>query len=253
MSDAREGMLAFLGVPPDRRMLDEDAGNLPVAEQRHEPQLSLREHDRLVAAGSLLTGTTLVGGTALVLFGGWQVLFNGGGAFDLILALIGILLAATHWGWVHVAEYAGLTIDARRQGAVEAHSQEWLTTIQPYPRFSVSTDVLDDATTRVTRYLHRPLLTPRHTFTFVRETDTEHLYPADTPAATIATSVEALRREAQVDTDRLRGLWQAASSAYEAARLSAADDEQDLAAQRAAATALSDHINASLRQPPLAE
>jgi hypothetical protein len=246
-------MLAFLGVAPDRRLLDEDLGNLPVAEHRHAPAPSTREHDRLVAAGSLLTGTTLVGGTALILYGGWQVLFNAGTVFDVILLVVGILLAATHWGWVHVAEYAGLTIDAGRQRALEAQNREWLTTIQPYPRFSVSTDVLDDATTRVTRYVHRPLLTPQHTFTFVREADTEQLYPADTPAAIIATSVEAMRRQARLDTDRLRGLWQAASSAYEAARLSAADDEQDLAAQRAAATALSEHINASLGQPPLAE
>ena len=56
-----------------------------------------------------------------------------------------------------------------------------------------------------------------------------------------------------LETDRLRGNWEAASSAYEEALLSADDDQQRLAAERAAATALSEHINASLLEPPLVE
>ena len=69
----------------------------------------------------------------------------------------------------------------------------------------------------------------------------------------IATTVETMRRQARLDTDRLGELWEAASTAYAAALLSANDDEQQLAAQRAAATALSEHINASLLEPPLVE
>ena len=57
-------------------------------------------------------------------------------------------------------------------------------------------------------------------------------------------------REAQV---RLAARWEAASSDYAAALLSADDDRQRLQAQRAAATALSEHINASLLEPPLVE
>jgi hypothetical protein len=253
MDDAREGMLASLGVPPDRRLANEDLAALPDAEQYHQTAVSTHQHDRLVAAGSLLTGGTLISGAALILYGGGQALFNHGGAFDVVLAVVGILLVGTHWGWVHVAEYVGLTIDERRQRVLETRRQDWLTTIQPYPRFSISTDVLDDASTRVKRIIHRPLLTPQHTFTFVRETDAEKTYDADTPAAVIATSVETMRRQARLDTDRLREAWEAASSAYEAALLSAKDDQQRLAAQRAAATALSQHINASLLEPPLVE
>lgn len=253
MDDAREGMLAFLGVAPDRRLLSEDIVNLPDAEQNREPALVTHKHDRLVAAGSLLTGVTLIGGLAMILFGGWEALFNSGGALGVVVAVIGILLVATHWGWVHVAEYLGLTIDERQQRQVETRRQAWLAIIKPYPRFSISTDVLDDASIRVQRVVHRPVLTPQHTFTFVRETDGEKCYEADTPAAVIATSVETMRRQARLETDRLRGLWEAASSAYEAALLSADDDQQRLAAQRAAATALSEHINASLLEPPLVE
>ena len=113
MADGSQAMIAFLGVPADRRLLHEDVFNLPEAEQRREPEVVANKHERLVAAGSLLTGVSLIGGAAMALYGGWQLLLNGGGALDVVVAVIGILLAITHWGWVHVAEYAGLTIDER--------------------------------------------------------------------------------------------------------------------------------------------
>jgi hypothetical protein len=253
MAVGSQSMVAFLGVPADRRLLDEDLVNLPDAEQRREPVTSTHQHDRLVAAGSLATGATLIGGGALLLYGGWQFLFGGGSAVDAVLALIGLLFVATHWGWVHVAEYIGLTIDEREQSATDKRRQEWLATIEPYPRFSVSTSVLDDASTRVERVLHQPVLTPQHTFTFVREPDAEKTFDADASAEVIATAVETMRRQARLETDHLRELWEAASSAYAGALLGAEDDQQRLVAQRAAATALSEHINASLLEPPLVE
>ena len=253
MVDGSQAMIAFLGVPADRRLLNEDISNLPEAEQRREPEIATEKHDRLVAAGSLLTGVSLIGGAVMALYGGWQVLLNGGGALDAIVAVIGILLVATHWGWVHVAEYVGLTIDERQQRANDDRARAWLSEIQPYPRFSVSTSVLDDASTRVERVLHQPVLTAQHTFTFVRETDAEETYAAHASAVEIATTVETMRRQARIDTDRLRELWEAASTTYTAALNSADDDQQRLAARRAAATALSEHINASLLEPPLVE
>jgi hypothetical protein len=253
MADGSHGMVAFLGVAADRRLLDEDLFNLPDADQHQEPAISTRKHDRLVAAGSVLTGVTLIGGAAMALYGGWQLLFNGGGAIAAVLAAIGILLAGTHWGWVHVAEYVGLTIDEHQRRATDERRRAWLARIQPYPRFSVTTSVLDDASTRVERVLHQPVLTAEHTFTFVRETDAEKTYDAHASAEVIATTVETMRRQARLETDRLRELWEAASSAYAAALSSAQDDQHRLAAQRAAATALSEHINASLLEPPLVE
>jgi hypothetical protein len=255
MVDGNQSMVAFLGVPADRRLLDEDLVNLPDPEQHREPVISTHQHDRLVAAGSLATGATLIGGAALLLYGGWQFLFGGGGAVAAVLAVIGILLVATHWGWVHVAEYIGLTIDEHQQSAADERRLQWLATIEPYPRFSVSTSVLDDASTRVQRVLHQPVLTPQHTFTFVRErdADAEKTFDADASAEVIATTVETMRRQARLETDRLRELWEAASTAYDAALRSADDDQQRLVAQRAAATALSEHINASLLEPPLVE
>ena len=70
--DPNEGMLAFLGVAADRRLLDEDLVNLPAGEQYHQPAVVTRKHDRLVAAGSPLTGATLIGGAAIALYGGWE-------------------------------------------------------------------------------------------------------------------------------------------------------------------------------------
>ncbi|HEY2602812.1 MAG TPA: hypothetical protein VGI67_14740 [Thermoleophilaceae bacterium] len=254
MGDGGQGMVALLGVPPDRRLLAEDLPNLPDTEQFREPPVATsRQHNRLVAAGSVLTGTTLIGGVALALFGAWQLLFQSGGVFAAVLTLVGILLAGTHWGWVHVAEYVGVTIDDRHDRALDERRRDWLASIQPYPRFSVTTSVLDDASTRVERVLHRPVLTPQNTFTFVRETDAEETYDAHESAATIAEGVEKMRRQARLETDRLSELWEAASTTYDAAMLSAHDDQERLAAQRAAATALSEHINASLLEPPLVE
>ncbi len=215
--------------------------------------MSTRRHGRLVAAGSALTGVSLVGGAALLLWAGWRLLFAGGGAFDAVLAGIGLVLAATHWGWVHLAEYAGLTIDARQAHEIEAHQKQWLATIEPYPRFSVGTSVDADGTTRVQRFRHRPVLTERNTFTFVRENDIERVHEIDAPAEVIATDVETMRRQARLQTDRMRELWDAASTAYSAALLSAHDDQEQLAAHRAAALALSEHINASLLEEPVVE
>ena len=200
-----------------------------------------------------MTGLTLVGGTAMTLFGGWLLLFHGGGAIAGTLAAIGIVLVATHWGWVHVAEYLGLSIDAHEQRTADERNRDWLARIEPYPRFSVATDVLDDASTHIVRVLHQPVLTPQHTFTFVRQADAVETFDSSTSAEVIASAVETMRRQARIDTDRIRGLWESASVAYAAALSSASDDRQQLAAERAAATALSEHINASLLEPPLVE
>jgi hypothetical protein len=253
MTEDSQGMLAFLGVAPDPRLLGDDQGNLPPTEQYREPPISTHRHERLVAAGSALTGVSLIGGLALLLWAGWRLLFDGGGAFDGVLAGVGLVLAATHWGWVHVAEYVGLTIDGRQAHEIEAQQGQWLATIEPYPRFSVATSVGADGATRVQRFRHRPVLTERNTFTFVRESDLDHIHDVDAPAEVIATDVETMRRQARLQTDRLRELWDAASTAYSAALLSAEDDKEQLAARRAAALALSEHINASLLEAPLVE
>ena len=165
--------------------------------------MQTRQHDRLVTAGSILTGTTLIAGAAILLYAAGEILFGAGGALDVVLAVIGIFLAGTHWGWVHVAEFVGLTIDDRQRRRAEVGERDWLATIEPYPRFSVSTTVLNDASTRVQRFRHEPILVTPKTFTFARHVDSEQTYDADAPAEVIAAGVEAMRRQARLDTDRL--------------------------------------------------
>ncbi len=253
MTESDRGLVAFLGASADRRLLGEDLGNLPEAEQHHETVAVSHAHNRLVAGGSLLTGASLIVGGAMLLYGGGDVLFGGGGTVAGVLAVVGILLVATHWGWVHVAEYAGLVVDDRHRRMAEIEERDWLATVRPYPRFSVSTTVLNDASTRIQRFRHEPVLVTPRTFTFVRHADIEQTYDVDAPAEVIAAAAETMRHRAQLETDRFRGDWEAASSAYEAAVLDANDDQQRLIAQRAAAAALSEHINASLLKPPLVE
>jgi hypothetical protein len=253
MADSTETMVAFLGRAPDRQLLDQAPGTLPDVDPRPGAVIATQQHDRLVAAGSAMTATTLVAGAAAAIFGLEQLLFGGGGAVAVVCAVIGILLVATHWGWVHVAEYVGVGIDDRQARANRENDDAWLGSIAPYPRSTVLTSVLADASTRVERVRVTPVLTPQNTFTFERRTEPAATFDADTPAEVIAAEVETVRRQGRLETDRARELWEAASSAYTAALTGAQDDQQQLEARRAAALALSEHINASLLHPPLVE
>jgi hypothetical protein len=253
MDESGESLVAFLGVPADREVLGLGLEGLPDSPPAPVPVALAGAHKRLVVAGSLMTAVSLIGGGALALYGIEQLLFGAGGAAAAVMAVIGLLLAGTHWGWVHVAEYIGLGIDQRQERTNRERADAWLATVSPYPRFAVTTRVLADASTSVERVSFRPVLTPQRTFTFDRLTEGAELFDADAAAQTIAGRVETLRREARLKTDRRRELWEAGALAYAAALSSADDDREQIAAKRAAALALSQHLNASLREPPLAE
>src|ERR1044072_7342687 len=126
-----QDMVAFLGAVPDRRLLDEDLKNLPATEQRHEPEIVSHGHNRLVAAGSFLAGASLIGGALLTLYALWRLVFHSGGALDIALVVLGVVLVATHWGWVHVAEYVGITLDDRETRALSRRAGGWLAGIEP--------------------------------------------------------------------------------------------------------------------------
>jgi hypothetical protein len=253
MSDSGETMVAFLGVPADPKLLSEDLEGLSEAPLRPVSVVVTDTHNRLVTAGSVMTAVTLIGGVILAVYGGEQLVAADGGTLAAALGVIGVLLAGTHWGWVHVAEYLGLGLDERQERVNREREQAWLRTVAPYARFTIRTTVMADASIAVERVTYKPVLTPHHTFTFDRVAEAAATFDADAPAHVIADRVETLRREARLESDRLSELWDAASSAYDAALLDADDDQQQLAARRAAAVALSQHINASLLQPPLVE
>jgi hypothetical protein len=253
MSDSGATMVAFLGVAADPQLLSEDLDGLSEAPLRPVSVIVADTHNRLVTAGSAMTAATLIGGVLLAIYGGEQLVTGAGGTLAVVLGLIGILLAGTHWGWVHVAEYVGLGLDERQERGNREREQSWLATVAPYARFTIRTTVMADASIAVERVTYKPVLTSRHTFTFDRATEAVATFDADTPTHVIADRVETLRRDARLETDRLAGRWEAASSAYDAALLDADDDQQQLAARRAGALALSQHINASLLEPPLVE
>jgi hypothetical protein len=237
----------------DERLLGADMPNLPEWERRPQPPAPRRARSVLVAAGATLTGVTLVGGIALLAFGAIDAIASGLAAADVAAIAVGAVLVATHWGWIHVAELARNALDARRTRGVRSARQGWLDAIKPYTRYSVATSVLDDGSIKITRIRHLPVAAAERTFTFARAVDLEEVHSGDEPAAEVSDRAEALRRDAALATERERRRWAVAADAYERAALGRDDEQQRLIARRAASEALSDQINANLREPPLIE
>jgi hypothetical protein len=245
--------LALLGREPDDRLLGEDSRQLPsiVGEPPESlPESPTRRH--VVRLGATMTGATLIGGLALALLGLVELITDGSLVWWTVL-VVGILLASTHWGWVHVAELAGNTIEARRNASLEDRRRHWLGEIEPYPRWEVSTSAGEDGSITIVTVCHRPLPQGERTFTFVREEVAQEVHSADEPAAAVAERAELLRRQAALDTDRARADFEAARDAYQQALMARDDEQQRRAALQAASQALSERINAHLRDPPLTE
>jgi hypothetical protein len=207
---------------------------------------------RIVALGATLTGVTLVVGTVLLIAGLVGLIASGFGALQIVALVLGLVLAGTHWGWVHVAELTGQAIEGRQQAGALDRQRLWLDQIKPYPRYEVATTVDHDGSIRITRVRHDPQPTERG-FTFVRTLELEEVHSADEPSAAVAERAELLRRQAAADTEREHQRFETAADAYETALLNADDEQQRQAARRAASEALSEQINANLRDPPLVE
>lgn len=252
MSDPTD-LVAFLGRRPDQRLLDDDLRALPEAEQRVEPAPVTPGRALIVGIGATLTGISLLVGVALLIAGVVDAIAAGFRLLDVGAFVVGLLLVSTHWGWVHVAEASAVALERRAGTHWEARNRTWLESIEPYVRWSVATDVLDDGSIRITRFVHRPVAAGSDHFTFTREAESAEVLDAEEPGAHVAERAEALRRRAALDTARERAGWEAAADAYETALLGRDDEEQRAAARRAASRALSEQINRSLREPPLVE
>jgi hypothetical protein len=113
--------------------------------------------------------------------------------------------------------------------------------------------VADDGSICIVRSRFRPVRHGGRGFTFVREVESEEVHSAEAPAAEVTDRAEQLRREAARVTERERERYEVAAGAYEMALLHAGDEQERLAARRAASAALSERINANLRDPPLIE
>ncbi len=246
-------LVELLGCTADEQLLDADDAELPHGVGRPEPAPPPSGRRRgIVATGATLTGAAMISGIVLFAVGAIDAL-AAGKLFALVMMAIGLVLVATHWGWVHVAELTANSVEARRGRAVQARNRTWLASIEPYTRFEVSTRVADDGSICIVRARYRPVRSGGRGFKFARETESEELHGADAPAAVVAERAEHLRRQAALDTERERKRYELALDAYETALLDQGDEQERLTARRAAAAALSEQINANLRDPPLIE
>jgi hypothetical protein len=190
----------MLGRSPDERLLAGDAP-LPAAVGRPAAVPSSSRRGAVVGTGVAMTGITLVGGIVLFAVGAIDALANGT-VFSLVLMLVGLALAGTHWGWAHVAEFTATSMDRRQALPVQDRNQRWLAAIEPYTRYEISTRVADDGSICIVRHRFRPVPSGSRGFTFVAETENEELHSGDEPAAAVTERAELLRREAARDTER---------------------------------------------------
>jgi hypothetical protein len=235
----------------DERVLSDS--DLPHSIGRPEPTPPpSRSRRRIVAVGATLTGLTLIIGIALIGVGIAEAV-SGAGVLAVALIAAGVAFVATHWGWVHVAEWTGQGIERRRNSAVLDGQRLWLEEIKPYTRYEVTTHVDHDGSIHVVRARFEPRASGERGFTFTREVELDEVHSAEEPGAAVAERAEILRRQAAADTEAERERYQIAADAYEAVLLDRDDEQQRRDARRAASEALSAQINAKLRDPPLIE
>jgi hypothetical protein len=243
----------LVGCKPDERLLTDDLDKLPDAVGRPETVVPSPARGRIVGTGATLTAVSLVAGVLLVLLGIVDAASSGIGVTGLLAVLVGVILIATHWGWVHVAEITANSIEGRSNTEVLDRRRQWLSAIEPYTHFEVSTEVQDDGSIAIYSIRHRPVHAGEGRFTFVREIEHRELHGPDEPAAAVTERAETLRREAALATEREHQRYEIAHDAYQSALIGHADEEQRRLAQRAASEALSSQINSNLRDPPLVE
>lgn len=243
----------LVGREPDPRLLEEDLAHLPTSVGRPQPLPSSPARGRLVAVGATLTGVTLLAGLALIVLGVIDAVVGELGTASVAAIAVGAALVATHWGWVHVAEASANALEERHNRGLRDRRSAWLADIQPYTRWEVSTRAGDDGSVTIFTVCHRPVPTREGHFTFVREIAHREVHSGEEPAAAITERAELLRRRAAAATRSDRERYEVARDAYDRALLNADDEQQRLAATRAASEALSQRINDNLRDPPLVE
>jgi len=164
-----------------------------------------------------------------------------------------VVLAATHWGWIHVAEATANALGERAAHDWRNRRTGWLASLEPYSRWSVTSRVLDDGRNQIERRHYRPVRLSDRTFGFESEVVESEVHPSDEPGAVIAERAETMRHHAALDTNEQEQLWRVASDAYSAALGAHADAEERRQAEIAASKALSERLNEKLKEPPLIE
>ncbi len=241
-----------MGRSADPRVLESGGDSLPSSIGR-PMELPVREgRSPLVGTGVFLGALTLIGGIVLAVVGVIELL-SGTAVAGVAELWGGILLVASHWGWVHLGAWASDRLEARRGHALTVDRHGWLDSIEPYARYEVATRVGDDGSITVETICYLPAPTGADHFTFEANRVTVESHPADAPAAEVAERAELLRRDAAARTARARARYEAALEAHQLTQLKGQDEQQQLAARRATSEALSDQINLNQRDPPLVE
>jgi len=242
-------LVAFV---PDERLLGDDLSQLPPSLGRPVQPPPSRVRAPVVGVGATLTAVTLVVGVALVVFGVIEAIV-GSTLLGLVSVIVGIVLAATHWGWVHVAELSANRLALRHTLSFDELRRQWLSEITPYTRWDVTTRVGDDGSITIETVRYQPQPCGEQTFTFVREIEAREEHSGEEPAAAVTERAEVLRREAAARTQRARERFGLVHDAYQRTLMARDDEEQRRAALRAASEALAESINANLRDPPLTD
>ncbi|MGI8716057.1 MAG: hypothetical protein ACR2NR_23320 [Solirubrobacteraceae bacterium] len=247
-----ESVEELIGLVADEQLLAEDLALLPAAVGHPQSLVQSPTRGRLVGLGATMTGLTLIGGLALVILGGIDFL-AGGGTLAIIALVLGVVLVATHWGWVHVAEVTADSIEGRQNAGVLDARRRWLEAIAPFTRYEVTTHAGDDGTITIERVRYRPVRSTEGHFRFSHVVELSERHSGDQPAAVVTERAELLRRQAAADTEREREQFEAAADVFERSTLAGDDDREQQAARAAASRALSEQINSNLRDPPLIE
>jgi hypothetical protein len=240
----------LVGRMADERLLDEDSDKLPAALGRPPELPRHATRGRIVGIGATLTGITLVGGIGLIALGVVSAI-SGGSSLGILAIVLGVILAGTHWGWVHVAEATADTVEGRRNAPIAARRREWLQTVEPFTRYDITTGVTDEGSVTIDRVEHRPVPIGADGFTFERRAERLAVYSGDGAAAAVAEHAERLRQETAAATERARAEFQIAADAHQRESLQESEQQQEVAVRRAASEALSERINSHLREPPV--
>jgi hypothetical protein len=241
----------LIGLQPDPRLLSEDVGALPESVGRPSALAPSRLRPRLVAAGAAMTGLTLTVGVLLLVVGAVLLLTGGSGGAAVAALAVGALLVSTHWGWVHVAEIGSQRLELRGNREIVTGRAGWLEALEPYTRHVVSTRPGPDGGVEIVTARHQPRRASATTFTFERREVAVERHGPDEPAAVVTERAELLRRQAAELTQRAWERYVGLAGEHQLDRIRELDAGEQLAADRAAAEALSEQINTHLRSPPV--
>lgn len=244
--------LELIGLAADDSLLDAGPGRLPAALGRPASLTVSPARARVVGMGVTLTGLSLVGGIGLIIFG-LIGLLGGGGGLAVVALIVGLVLAGTHWGWVHVAEATAQSLDRRSNVPVLDQRSRWLAGIAPFTHYEITTRAAADGAITIERIRYQPVRTGERTFAFKVDIELSEVHSGEEPGAAISERAELLRRQAALDTERERERFQIRADAHTREELSARDDRERAEVRAAESRALSEQINANLRDPPLVE